>query len=233
MNCGREHVAGRLKEIRERIEAVLRVVALGQRVKVIGVTKYLEANQMLELRAAGLEVFAENRVQTARQKLEFFASQCAECQPVEWHFIGHLQRNKVALVVGRFGLLHGVDSLRLAEALSKAAVAQGVIQDLLLEVNVAQEEQKQGFTKESLLAEAETVLQLPGLRVRGLMGMAPLGTRAEARDAFKRLAALRRELKTRYGDTPFEELSMGMSGDFEEAVAEGATMLRIGSLLYS
>ena len=233
MNYGREHLAGRLAEIQQRVGQALRAAGRTQRVQVIGVTKYLQAEQMLELRSAGLEVFAENRVQLALEKLEFFSGLAPECQPLQWHFIGHLQRNKVARVVGKFQLLHGVDSLRLAEAVSKAAVARGVIQDLLLEVNVAEEEQKQGFDPAALPTEAEAVLQLPGLRVRGLMGMAPLGSREKAMRSFARLAGLRQDLATRFGTVFFEELSMGMSGDFEDAVAEGATMVRIGSMLYS
>jgi len=227
-----EHVATRLAAIQTRIEAARREAepsVRADRVRVVAVTKYLDAEQMLELRAAGLELFGENRAQAALTKLEAFADQPAERRPLEWHFIGTLQGNKVRQVVGRFQLIHSVDRLELAEELSREAGRRGLVQPVLLQVNVSGEASKHGFTEAGLTELWPRLGRLPGLRLDGLMGMA--AAEGDAGAEFRRLRRLRDRLDPERGR--LRELSMGMSGDFEEAVREGASLVRIGTYLFS
>jgi pyridoxal phosphate enzyme (YggS family) len=225
-------VSARRAEIQARMEAAWHAAAPGtraERVRLVAVTKYLDAGQMSGLRAAGLEIFAENRVQAALAKLEAAAGWRDVDQPREWHFIGTLQGNKVKAAVGRFHLLHGVDRLEIARALSAEAVAHGLTQRVLLEVHISGEESKQGFLADELEAGWPELATLPGLLVEGLMGMAaPDG---DARAQFRGLRELRDRLDPER--RRLRELSMGMSGDFEEAIREGASLVRIGTSLFS
>ncbi len=232
MRTDAEHVAARLAAIQARIGAA-RLEAepsvRADRVRVVAVTKYLETEQMLELRAAGLELFGENRAQAALAKLEAFATQPPERQPLEWHFIGTLQGNKVRQVVGRFQLIHSVDRLELAEELSREAGNRGLVQPVLLQVNVSGEASKHGFTEDGLTELWPRLRRLEGLRLDGLMGMA--AAEGDAGAEFRRLRQLRDRLDPERGQ--LRELSMGMSGDFGEAVHEGASLVRIGTYLFS
>ncbi len=194
--------------------------------RIVAVTKYLAAQDMLQLRQAGLELFGESRVQDALPKLEALQGPVA---PREWHFIGTLQGNKVKSVVGRFALIHSVDSLDLARRIAATARELGMEQRVLLQVNISQEASKHGFSPDALLSAWAELAALPGLDVRGLMGMA--AACASARPAFRALRLLRDRMDERSERLP--ELSMGMSGDFEDAVAEGATLVRIGTSLFS
>lgn len=225
-------VSARRAEIQARMEAAWRAAAPGtraERVRLVAVTKYLDAERMTGLRAAGLEIFAENRVQAALAKLEAAAGWQDADRPLEWHFIGTLQSNKVKAAVGRFHLLHAVDRLELARALSREAAARGITQRVLLEVHISGEESKQGFPPEELLATWPELATLPGLRVEGLMGMAAPDGDAQAQ--FRGLRELRDRLDPRRDR--LRELSMGMSGDFEAAIHEGASLVRIGTSLFS
>lgn len=224
-------VSQRLDEIRVDIDAARRRAGRSDEVRLVAVTKYLAADEMRELRGAGLTVFGESRVQDALPKLEAFAAGPAPARPVEWHFIGHLQGNKVRAVVGRFALLHGVDSLVLARRVSAQASEAEIRQRALLQVNVSGEASKHGFGPAELEAALPELLALPGLAVEGLMGMAAAGGAEEARAAFRALRELRERLDP--ARERLSELSMGMSGDFAVAVEEGATLVRIGSLLFT
>jgi pyridoxal phosphate enzyme (YggS family) len=167
----------------------------------------------------------ENRVQEALAKLE------AVAEPMRWHLIGHLQTNKARFVPARFAMVHSLDSARAAEALSRAAAAAGVTVPVLVQVNVAAEPQKSGCLAPEAGPLIERCAALPGLAVRGLMTMAPFtDEEAVQRRTFGALRDLRDALAT--PDRPLAELSMGMSGDFAAAVAEGATMLRLGTVLF-
>jgi hypothetical protein len=189
-------------------------------VKLIAVTKYATPEQIQELYAAGQRVFGENRIQVAKEKI-------AQYPDVEWHLIGHLQTNKAKQAVQLFQLIHSIDSLHLAEAISREAVRQNKIQDILIQVNIGKEPQKSGCQPEDTAALVAAARKLPNIQVRGLMAMAPLSEYSEdSRPYFK-------QMKTIFDSIPgLSVLSMGMSGDYKIALAEGATMVRIGSALF-
>jgi pyridoxal phosphate enzyme (YggS family) len=155
------------------------------------------------------------------------------CPPgLEWHFIGHLQKNKVRQALPLFSFFHSIDSTALAQAIDRIAGETGKLVEGLLEVNVSGEETKHGFTPDQLRREFAALAKLPHLRIRGLMTMAPYSDNAEdARPAFRTLRELRDELQSAHGH-PLPELSMGMSGDFVPAIEEGATLVRVGSSIF-
>jgi hypothetical protein len=173
---------------------------------------------------AGITDLGENRAQELKQKLAVVSS------PATWHFVGHLQTNKVRHVGGRVALVHSVDRLGLADALSQRARVQGLIQPVLIEVNVAGEVAKHGAEPAEAVGLAEAVDALEGLSVRGLMALAPAGSPEAARPYFEDLAALGDRVVDRVPTAV--ELSMGMSGDFEVAVEAGATIVRIGEAIF-
>lgn len=235
MDASVSHVSLRLREVNARIQAARARAGSDAPVQVVGVTKYLTAGEMAGLTSAGLHIFGENRVQAALEKQDWFANQPPDQRPAAWHFIGHIQRNKLARLVDRFQLIHSVDSLPLLDSLARLAGERGLCQRVLLEVNISGEAAKQGFRPDELAELPADLLDHPGLRVEGLMGMAAeldsAGPRA-VRESFRLLAHTRDTLQQRLGRA-LPELSMGMSGDFEIAVEEGATLVRIGSLLYT
>jgi hypothetical protein len=216
-----------LAAVRERVaKAALRAGRDPAEVGIVAVTKGHPIGTVREAAAGGLLDVGENRVQEALQKQEAWPD-----APVRWHLIGHLQRNKAKHAVGRFALIHSLDSARLADELEKVAAAQGVTQNVLVQVNVAREPQKDGVSPEEAPALVEHVAALRHLRLVGLMTMAPLtDDEAVVRAAFRGLARLRDDLGTRVSG--LGTLSMGMSSDFEIAVEEGATMLRLGTVLF-
>jgi pyridoxal phosphate enzyme (YggS family) len=190
-------------------------------VTIVAVTKGHPLEVAREAAAQGLLNLGENRVQEALAKQEAWPD-----SPVRWHLVGHLQRNKVRHAAGRFALIHSLDSVRLADALEQEAGKRGIRQDVLVEVNVAREPQKTGALPHEVEALVRHARGLSHLNVRGLMTMAPLtGDAGLIRAVFSGL----RELSDRLGLT---ELSMGMSNDFEIAVEEGATMVRLGTVLF-
>ena len=216
-----------LEAVRARIEqAAKRAGRDPSGITIVAVTKTHPLAAVREAVDAGLGDVGENRVQEALGKQDEWKG-----PPVRWHLIGHLQRNKAKQAVGRFALIHSLDSIRLADALEQAAAQAGVTQDVLVQVNVAREPQKDGASPddaEALLRHAEA---LPHLRVKGWMTMAPLTNDVSVqRAAFRGL----RELSERLAVSGQRSavLSMGMSGDFEVAVEEGATMLRLGTILF-
>jgi pyridoxal phosphate enzyme (YggS family) len=213
--------------VRARIAAAAaRVGRPASEVGIVAVTKAHPLERAREAVAAGLLDLGENRVQEALAKQEAWPG-----APARWHLIGHLQRNKARLVVGRFVLVHSLDSLRLADALAAAAAAAGVVQDVLVQVNVAREPQKSGISPEEAAGLVAHAAGLAHLRLRGLMTIAPFtADPAVQRDTFRGLRALRDTLATSSLDLAV--LSMGMSNDFEVAVEEGATMVRLGTILF-
>ena len=189
-------------------------------VTLVGVSKGMPALAVAEAHAAGLQDVGENRVQEAAAKIEALAAQGVRPR---WHLVGHLQTNKAKTVTGLFAILHSVDSVRLAQALSRRAREPLPI---LLEVNVAQEASKFGFTPQEVASALRSIVDLPNLDVRGLMTIAPQTDQPESvRPVFQRLRELRDELGLR-------ELSMGMTNDFEVAIEEGATMVRVGRAIF-
>jgi hypothetical protein len=220
-----EGLAGRLDRVREEIARVQAAHGLSQPVGIVAVTKGHPPEAAAAAAAAGLVDVGENRVQEALAKIEVVTA------PVRWHLIGHLQTNKAKFVPGRFALVHSLDSLRLAEALSGAAARAGVEVPVLVQVNVAREPQKGGCAPDEVPALVAACRDLPGLAVRGLMTMAPFtDDEGLQRRVFGGLRELRDAAAT--PAAPLPELSMGMSGDYPAAVAEGATLLRLGTVLF-
>ena len=190
----------------------------------VAVTKTLLTSRIREALAAGLVILGENRVQEAIPKIDEIGT-----TGLEWHLIGHLQRNKVRFIESRFSMVQSLDSPELAAALDRRLERA---LDVLIEVNVAEEPQKTGAIPADLDVIARVVTASTRLRLRGLMTVAPMSSDPEAaRPFFRRLAALRTELADRLG-APLPVLSMGMSDDYAVAVEEGATMLRLGRALF-
>jgi pyridoxal phosphate enzyme (YggS family) len=206
-------VADQLTAVRERIAQTGRNP---DDVTIIAVTKGFGVDVCREAVAAGLRLLGENRVQEALPKIDALAG-------AEWHLIGHLQTNKVKQAAGRFALIHTVDSVRLSEALAHHTPSQAV----LIEVNVAREPQKSGVAPEGALELIEATARL--LDLRGLMAMGP--SAGDPGPAFTELRRMRDDAEQRLGK-PLPILSMGMSGDFEAALAAGSSMLRLGQALF-
>jgi len=195
-------------------------------VTIVAVTKTVGVTEVQKAIAAGIADFGENRVQE-------FVGKHALFPDVRWHFIGTLQSNKVQHVVGKACLIHSVDSDKLLERIDRVAQAIGVVQPVLLEINVSREESKHGMSPE----EAEEVLargsQLPGVEIRGLMTMAPYARPESVRWVFSDLRGLFESLSAmRFNGVDLSELSMGMTNDFEVAIEEGATIVRIGRAIF-
>ena len=200
-------------------------------IKIIAVTKYYGLKAIIAGYEAGIRDFAESRAVEAVEKINSLPKEISDnCL---FHFIGHLQSNKVNKVVENFDVIHSVDSYKIAKAISDKACSLNKKEDVLLQVNNAGEEQKSGYTKEQLRKEFGEIINLKGLNVRGLMNMAPFGaSEDELHRLFKDIRMFRKELEKKY-NVAIPELSMGMSDDYEIAVAEGATMIRIGRKLFT
>ncbi len=199
--------------------------------RIIGVTKYFGLKAIEEGYEAGLRDFAESRALEAIEKIKSLPAQIRENS--NFHFIGHLQTNKAEKVVEHFDYIHSLDSLKLAKAISKAACLMNKREKVLLQVNNAQEEQKFGYTKEQLKNDLNEILNLKGLEITGLMNMATLGASDNRlRELFSDLRKFRDELEQEF-QIKLPELSMGMSNDYQIAVQEGATMIRIGRKLFN
>ncbi len=204
-------------------------------VLIVGVSKYVDAPLTMQLVAAGCHTLGENRPQALWPKQEYAESSLAASNSaVSWHMIGHLQRNKIRRTLPLIDCLHSLDSLRLATALSEEAQRIGIQLPTLVEVNVTRDESKTGLPASALPEFLEQASALPGLALQGLMAMSSRSAGGdEARREFAAVRQLRDELTARSGgQLTLPELSMGMSGDFREAIAEGATMVRIGSILW-
>jgi pyridoxal phosphate enzyme (YggS family) len=221
-------VKERIQRVRERLaHAASRAGRDPTSVTLIGATKNVEAARVREAFAAGLLDFGENRVQEALDKI-------ATVGPSpRWHFIGHVQHNKARIVAGTFEMIHSIDSPRLAQAVDRAARLAGRRLRVLVEVNVAGEPTKYGVAPNAAGALLAGMRSLKHLDPVGLMTIAPLVDDPEnVRRVFRRLRELRDRLRDREGGERLTELSMGMSGDFEVAVEEGATMVRIGRAIF-
>lgn len=218
----------RIEQVRSRIEAAAaRSGRTPNDINVIAVTKYVSLDTTKEALDLGLTHIGENRWQDVQPKWE------ALHERGTWHFIGHLQTNKVKDVIGKFAYVHSLDRPSLAGEIEKKAAALGIVQNCFIQVNVSGEESKYGLPPKELPVFAEKLRDMKHIRIIGLMTMAPLELEAEnARPVFRGLRELRDELN-RSGVLGYEaeHLSMGMSGDFEVAVEEGATWLRLGTVL--
>lgn len=217
-------LSSRVREVRERIDAAVRRGGHGQSVTVVAVTKNHGADALQAAWDAGLRDVGENRVQEALEKMDVL--QLA----LRWHLIGHLQRNKVKHLT-RFHLLHSLDRPRLAEAVNSLGDTAHRVIDALVQVNVVGEESKGGYDAAALAPEAARLKSLENVRVRGIMTMAPLDADEKTlRTVFAGARQARETLRAAGHDAT--ELSMGMSGDYELAVEEGATCVRLGTVLF-
>ena len=197
---------------------------------IIAVTKYFDENAMIEAYKAGLRDFAESRAVEAVKKIENLPAEVRNNS--RFHFIGHLQTNKVKKVVPVFDYIHSVDSFKLAKTISDEANAIGKVQNILLQVNNANEEQKFGFSKTNIFEEFPLIKELPSVNIAGIMNMAPLGaSEDELNRLFEDVSNIKKELEQKF-NCELKELSMGMSQDYKIAVRHGATMLRIGRKLF-
>ena len=192
-------------------------------------TKMNDADAVREAIAAGVDCCGENRVQELVQKQ---SQNAYEGAPV--HFIGHLQTNKVKQVVGKVALIQSVDSLRLLEAINKEAEKQGIVQNILLEVNVAMEESKSGFALEEVASVLEQIGDFSAIRVLGFMAIPPIcQNSSENRKFFQKMCNLSVDImRKKYDNVCVDILSMGMSGDYAEAIACGSTMIRVGTAIF-
>lgn len=217
-------IAHNVEGVRERIaRACARAGRKPDEVILIAVSKTVDIARIEQAICAGISHFGENYYQEAREKIPAIQA------PVQWHFIGHLQRNKVRGVVPLFEWIHTVDDEELAREIDRRAQVVGRRQRVLIEVNIAREPQKYGVFPEEALSLAERITQLPNVQVEGFMGMAPIVERAEqARPYFAELRRLFEQLP----EANRAHLSMGMSQDFEVAIEEGATMVRIGTAIF-
>lgn len=218
-----------IAQVRAEIARVCREVGRDpQEITLVGASKMNDAAACREAIAAGIDALGENRVQEMTAKLEQGAYEGAPL-----HFIGHLQRNKVGKVVGRVALIQSVGSLELLEEIQRVAAARDVVQDLLLEVNIGAEEAKSGFLAGDVLAAAQRAAELPNVRVRGLMTIPPADAqREENMRYFREVRALYVDMNEKLFHNELEYLSMGMSGDYQDAIRAGANMVRVGTAIF-
>ena len=222
-------IAEQLQYVQNEIkEACQRSGRNPEEVTLIAVSKTKPVAMIQEAIQAGQTVFGENKVQELCSKYEELP------QNLEWHLIGHLQRNKVKYIVDKAALIHSVDSLRLAETISQEGMKHNRIVPVLIEVNVAQEDTKFGVSVEDTLPLVEEIAKLPNIQIKGLMTIAPYVENPEDnRTIFKKLKELSVDIKTKNMNNVFMDiLSMGMTNDYQVAVEEGATMVRVGTGIF-
>jgi pyridoxal phosphate enzyme (YggS family) len=223
-------IATNIRDIRELIKAAcLSAGRQPEEVRLIAVSKTKPASLVKEAFEAGQIEFGESYVQ---EFLDKYKDPLLDKMPIEWHFIGHLQSNKIRFIIDKVSLVHGIDKLSTAEELSKRALQHSLQIDYLLEVNTSGEASKYGMQPDEVLSTAETLFSLPNITLRGLMTIAS-PDREKAREEFHQLRLLLESLK-KITPEPLKltELSMGMSGDFEDAIHEGATMIRVGTAIF-
>jgi pyridoxal phosphate enzyme (YggS family) len=215
--------------ISERLRFVKTTIAPYKPI-IVAVTKYFDETGIEKYYNLGLRDFGENRVQDALAKIEKLSDEVRKNS--RFHLIGHLQTNKVKEVVGVFELIHSVDSFKLAKVISNEAQKRGIKQKILLQVNNANEEQKFGFSPDELLDCMSDILKLPNIQTEGLMNIAPLSQDSSyLRNLFRKIRLLKDEIELEH-KVQLPHLSMGMSNDYRIALEEGATMIRLGRILF-
>ncbi len=222
-------IAENLKRIQERVAAAAKRAGRDpSAVKLISVTKTIDAERIREAVSAGAAVLGENRVQEAKEKIEKLGSIAS------WHLIGHLQSNKAKYAVKLFDLIHSVDNIGLAREIDKQAAKINKVQDILIEVSIAGEAAKAGVAVSETTALVRAASQLKNISIKGLMTVPPLLDNPEAvRPYFKKLREIAANIaQENIPGGSMQELSMGMSGDFEVGIEEGATMVRVGSAIF-
>ncbi len=218
-----------MSKIKENLERIKTQVA-PYNPKIVAVTKYFDETKLVEYFNLGIREFGENRVQDALSKMEKLSEEILKHS--KFHLIGHLQSNKVKLAVGKFDLIHSVDSLKLAQRISEEAQKQGIIQKVLIQINNAKEESKFGFDPEEIKNCFSELIKLENIKIEGLMNIAPLVDREDIlRELFRKIKHLKDELTSEY-KVELSEISMGMSNDYMIALEEGATIIRLGRILF-
>lgn len=218
-----------LEQVRKNIDEACRMAGRDPKeVTLIAVSKTKPVSMLKEAYDAGARCFGENKVQEIMDKHPQLP------EDIQWHMIGHLQRNKVKYIVDKVSMLHSVDSLRLAQTIEQEAAKHNVCVPVLLEVNVAQEESKFGLKMDEVLPLIETIADFPHIKVQGLMTIAPYVENAEDnRDFFRQLKKLSVDIEAKnINNVSMSVLSMGMTGDYQVAVQEGATMVRVGTGIF-
>ncbi|MDB9741552.1 YggS family pyridoxal phosphate-dependent enzyme [Akkermansiaceae bacterium] len=216
-----------LTEVREALAgAIEKSGRVAEDITLMAVSKHQTLSSITEAVEAGQLVFGENKVQEGIDKIPQFSEE------LQWHMIGHLQRNKVRKVLSSFHYVHGVDSLKLASYMNNVALDLGIIGKIFLQVNIGREEQKSGFLTEDLLSQYEQILALDNLDIQGLMCIPPAADSAEeTRQWFAATRELRDDLEEKF-PKKLPSLSMGMSSDYCVAIEEGATIVRVGSTIF-
>ena len=223
-------IAENVAAVKENIAAAaLRCGRSPDEIKLVAATKMNDAGRVRQAIEAGVDICGENRVQELQEK---YALGAYEGCPL--HFIGHLQKNKVKYIVGKVGLIHSVDSVALASEINKRAAALGIVQDILLEVNIGAEPAKSGFAPGELSCALDTMADFGSIRVLGLMAIPPICERSEEnRVYFRRMKQLFIDIgQKKYDNVLMQLLSMGMSADYEVAVEEGANLVRVGTGIF-
>lgn len=199
-----------------------------EEVTLIAVSKTKPVGMITEAMEAGINTFGENRVQ------ELLSKYVELPEHISWHLIGHLQRNKVKYIIDKVDLIHSVDSLKLANQINKEARKKGMVSDILMEINIANEESKFGFSQEEVLPAILEISKLEHVRVKGIMTVAPFVENPEEnRQYFRKMRQLNIDISSKNIDNvTMEVLSMGMTGDYEVAIEEGSTMVRIGTGIF-
>ncbi len=225
-----ETIAERVQSVLSRIRsAEERAGRSGGSVRLVAVTKTVSVDHITEGLQAGLTILGENRVQEALPKRAALTE-----APVRWHFIGHLQRRKVRSVIGLFEMIHSVDTVDLAQEIDRRAGEAGHRQSVLIEVNIGNEPTKAGFHPEDVVRSVSSMAELPHIGIKGLMTIPPQTDNPDSsRPYFRKLNELAREIAAlKIPSVSMDELSMGMSNDYEVAIEEGATLVRVGTALF-
>jgi len=225
-----DSIKGRLEKVKNRIKRAAEGCHRDpETVRLVAVSKTVPVNKVQEAIQAGVTILGENYVQEARDKINALMS-----FPVSWHFIGHLQSNKAKYAVRIFDLIHSVDSLKLARELNRQAQKNAKIQQILIQVNISQEETKSGISVDDAANLISEISQLENLSIKGLMTMPPYFNQPEkVQPFFAALRELRDQIESKaMPNVSMDQLSMGMTGDFEVAIKEGATMVRVGTAIF-
>ena len=222
-------LAANLKHVENKIqEACKKANRSREEVTLIAVSKTKPVSMLQEVYDLGIRNFGENKVQELTEKHSQLSSD------IQWHMIGHLQRNKVKQVIEKAALIHSVDSLRLAETIEMEAAKKEIVVDILIEVNIAEEDSKFGFKEEEVLPAVEKIARFPHVQIKGLMTIAPFVENPEEnRTVFARLRKLSVDIESKNIDNvSVGILSMGMTNDYQVAIEEGATMIRVGTGIF-
>ena len=218
-----------MNKIRENFEKI-KTQIVPYKPTIIAVTKYFDEQQIIKYYEMGFRDFGENRVKDALEKIEKLPKEII--QNSRFHLIGHLQTNKAKLAVGKFDLIHSVDSVKLARLISEEAEKQGIVQKILLQINNAREEQKSGFSPEEIKPMFEEIMKMSSIKICGVMNMAPIDSSdEELHKLFANIKQINDVLQSEFR-VELKQISMGMSRDFKIALEEGATMIRLGRILF-